>query len=105
MATKIFADSEEKFLTGIVLYANSTDGILYYDYDSTADTAYTNKVSKADLINLFKKGAVIVDDGSNLVRPTVLTVSTNYATVTHTTVGASDIAVATAFHSDGYTAS
>lgn len=100
---KFFADSEEKYLKGVVVYLKAADGILYKDYNSTT-TTYSNAVKKAELIALFNKGLLIVDNGSGFVRPTVLTVSTNYAYVTHTTVGASDKAVATSFYSEGYVA-
>lgn len=94
---KIYRNYDEKFVAGVVLYLKAADSILY------KESAYTNKVSKTELINLFKKGLVIVNDGTDLVRPTSLTISTNYAAVSHTTVGASDKAVKTSFYSDGYT--
>lgn len=97
---RFYEKANEQHVRGAVLYFKAADGILYYDSDTTEG----QEVSKADLINLFNKGLVIVNDGSGFVRPTVLTVSTNYATVTHTTVGASDKAVATSFNSAGYVA-
>ena len=99
---KVFADSEEKYLKGGVVYLKAADGILYKDFDGTS--TYSNAVEKAELIDMFNKGILIVDDGTGYVRPTVLTISTNYAYVTHTTVGASDKAVATSFYSKGYIA-
>lgn len=96
----LFGKANEKYLRAVTLYFKAADGILYYNKESTT---YSNAVTKADLVDLFKKGLVVVDDGNGFVRPTTLTVSTDYATVTHTTVGASDIAVATSYHSAGYT--
>ena len=99
--TNIFARAWQKNLKGVVLYLKAADGILYY---TKVSTTYSNPVSKAELIDLFQKGLVVVDTGSGQVRPTALTVSTNYAAVSHTTVGASDKAVATSYYSDGYEA-
>lgn len=85
MVEKIFADSEEKFLTGVVLSPNSDD-ILCYDGE-------TDKVSKEDLINLFYKGVLIIDDGESIARPMVLTPGIDYATV---------VVGETSYYSDGY---
>lgn len=100
---KIFEHANEQHIRAGVVYFNSVDSILYYDANKTAG----NKVTMADLVNMFKKGILVVDDGTGLVRPTTLTVHKtgtveDYAYVTHTTVGASDKAVATSFYSDGY---
>lgn len=96
--TKIFGRTEEQYLNAVVLYYKSADGILYIDAEKT------EAASKAAVINLFKKGILVVDDGTNFVRPSCLTVATNYAEVSYTTVGASDKAVKTSFYSDGYSA-
>lgn len=101
---KYYVTSEEKYLTGVEVHFNSTDGILYYNYNSTASTPYTDPVTKAELINLFNKNLIMVNDGTNVIRPTGLKVSTNYSEVFHTTVGASDKAVKTSYYSKGYTA-
>ena len=97
---KIFEHANEQHVKAGIVYFKAADSLLYYDSDFTTG----NTVSKAELINLFKKGILVVDDGTSFVRPTVLTVSTNYAAVTHTTVGTSDKAVATTFYSAGYSA-
>ena len=97
---KIFEHANEQHIRACVVYFNSIDSILYFDSAKTEG----NEVTKTELIDLFKKGILVVNDGTNFVRPTVLTVSTNYAAVTHTTVGASDNAVATSFYSKGYVA-
>lgn len=95
---KVFEHANDQHIRAGIVYFKSADSLLYYDSEFTTG----NTVSKAELVNLFKKGILVVDDGTSLVRPTVLTVSTNYAAVTHTTVGASDKAVATTFYSAGY---
>lgn len=96
---KIFEKANDQHVRAGIVYFKAADSLLYYDSDFTD----TKKVSKSDLIDLFNKGILVVNDGTNVVRPTVLAISTNYASVTHTTVGASDKAVATTFYSDGYT--
>lgn len=100
MFKHIFADSEEKFLKANVLYANATDSILYKVYNGET---YKDAVSAEDLANLFNKGMLLIDDGTNLVRPTVLTVAEDYATVSYVTV-ASTTASVVVYGSDGYTA-
>lgn len=95
---EIFATYKEKFVKGAVLYYKEADGILYYE------PAFTTKVSKAKLVDLFKKGLVVIDDGTNLIRPTSCTVGDNYASVAYITVGDANIAVLTSFYSEGYVA-
>lgn len=95
---KLFETSWEQHLRAVTVYYKSATGIVYYD------SAKTEAVTKADLIRLFKLGVLVVDDGVSSVRPTVMTVAAGYASVSHTTVGASDIAVSTVFYSAGYVA-
>lgn len=101
---KVYADSEEKFVTGIMLYHNSTDSILYYSYNASASTQYSNPVPKAELIDMFKKGLVLISVSGGMVRPDTLSVSENYSAVSVTTVGSSATAVTTSYYSEGYTA-
>ena len=96
--TNIFARSNEQYLNGVVFYLKAADVILY------KESTYTNKVSKEELANAFRKGILIVDDGTNIVRPDGCTLGDTYTTVFYTTVGASDKAVKTCFYSDGYVA-
>lgn len=108
MFKHIFADSEEKFLKANVLYADSSDNLLYKNYDSTAETAYTEVVTKDELINLFKKGMVLIDTGTEFVRPTTLAIETNYAAVSYanvTTVSTTVTPAMVVFYSKGYSAS
>lgn len=97
---KIFEKAIELHVRAVTLYYKSTDGILYYDAAFTSG----NEVTKDELARLFLIGAVVVDDGTNLVRPTTYTASTNYSYVTYTSVGESAKAVATSFYSKGYVA-
>lgn len=107
MRNKLFGTANEKYLRAVTVYFNSTDSILYYNYNSTAETQFTNAVSKNELVNMFNKGILVVDTGSALVRPTVLTIDTKYAAVSHTTVTTAETVVTpvvTTYYSDGYTA-
>ena len=53
--TNQFANSEEKFLKKVVLYAKDTsDGFLY------TDEAKTKNINRVDLLNLCMKGLVLV---------------------------------------------
>lgn len=94
---KIFAKSEEKFLKAGIVHADST-GILYHE------TAKTNKVNAAEVAELFKKGLLVVDDGTNMYRPTMLTVGDTYTTVTVCMKSGSSAAANVNFYSDGYVA-
>ena len=74
---KIWAKSEEKLCKAVVLYPG-TDSVLYRDAH-TGDKA----VTKDDLVDLFKKGLVVVDAGEDGVfRPTTLEIDEDVATVT-----------------------
>lgn len=55
--TKIFADSEEKFVKAVVLYGKPSDKYLY------TDEACTQKLAKDDLFNLASKGVIVKYDG------------------------------------------
>lgn len=71
--TKIFAKSEEKYVKSVILYANA-DKYLFYDSAAT-----TNKVSKDELADLFKKGIIISD--TDLFVPVKFDNETTYTTV------------------------
>lgn len=93
---KIYAKSEEKWMKAYVLYPDAS-GYLCVDADATV------KITKAELINAFKKG-MIVDAGTDgMFKPTMLAVDTNYAAVSLIVMGTS-VAEAKTFYSDGYTA-
>lgn len=95
--TKIWAKSEEKLAKAVVLTVDSNSFLC-------TDAAKEKKVSKDDLVNLFKKGLVLIDAGSGVFyKPMGLTVDTAYAAVTVVTFPSST-ATQTTFYSDGYTA-
>ncbi len=62
MATKTYSTSEEKFLRSVTLYAH-TDNKLYYD------KAHTQKVNKADLMNICAKGLLTVMKDNTFCAP------------------------------------
>lgn len=72
---KLWATSQEDKCKAVVLYENTSTHVLYMD------SAKEKAVSKADLVNLFKKGLVVIDDGTSFYRPTELTVGSTKATV------------------------
>lgn len=74
---KIFADSEEKYLMGAVLYAGS-DNVLRYTSATSEDKVLTD-----DLVNLYNKGLVKIEDSSeNVLTPVACAVSSGVATLT-----------------------
>lgn len=72
---KIYADSEEKYVKSVVLYADADDGNLFYDEGKKEG------VSREDLINLFLKGLVISFE-SEMLKPIALKDNTTDAMVT-----------------------
>ena len=63
---RIFIDAEEKYLGAVVVYAHS-DNKLY------ADTAYKKALSNEVVVNLYKKGLMLVEDSDGTVyRPVAL---------------------------------
>lgn len=73
---EIFADYEEKHLRGVVLYAQSDDGYLFYDAE------YQNKVEKEDVENLFNKGLLRVAFQEGMFVPVHCKTSGSNAVVT-----------------------
>ena len=95
---KIFADSEEKYLMGVVLYAGS-DNVLRYTSAESEDKVLTD-----DLVNLYNKGLVKIEDSSeNILTPVACAVSAGVATLTCVT-GTGSTATFTAYKSVAPTA-
>ena len=59
-----FNRAEDKNVAAIVVYLNSTDNKLYYNYDGSE---YSNEVPEDDFSNLFIKDAIL-NDGNSLKR-------------------------------------
>lgn len=72
---KIWAKSEERLCKAVVLYENTSTHVLY------RDSAKEKAVTKADLVDLFKKGLVLVSDGTGFYRPTDMVVESTKATL------------------------
>lgn len=71
---KVFAGSEEKFVKNFVVYGKKSDTFIY------ADAAFTTKISKADLKNMFEKGVIVMYDGHEYT-PTALKLEASVATL------------------------
>lgn len=61
--TLVFADAEQKFLLGVVLYGNGDDSVLTYD------AAHKNQVKAAELKELFLKGLVAIENEGKIYKP------------------------------------
>lgn len=96
--SKIFANSEEKFLKSVVLYGKASDNYVYFD-----DT-YANKVDKDTLFNLCNKKLVTVLYGSAYFTPVTFSKNTtkNCTDVTFWNTTATTAAAVT-LHSKEYT--
>lgn len=87
--TKLWAKSQEDKCKAVVLYDDEENYLC-------TDANKENRISKDDLVNFFKKGLILVDNGvGTFEKPTAMEVSENYASVT---CGEST------YYSDGYVA-
>lgn len=79
---KVYSDSEEKYLEKVVLYGH-TDTYLY------ADTEHTdgNTVGAEEVMNLCKKGLLLVDDGTKVYAPVSFAESAGTVSVDVVTTG------------------
>ena len=89
---KLFAKSEEKFVKGVMLYADS-DKNLFVDADKEV------AVTKDELINLFNKGMLVIADGDDFFKPTACVVESDYAEVSFVSI-VSTAAAAVTYASD-----
>lgn len=97
----IFRKGNEENLSSVVLYPNSSD-ILCKDSDAT------KKITKDELINLFKKNLILIEDvEGHLARPCELDIDTTFATVKYALITEGDTTTVeyAVYGSDGYTAS
>lgn len=91
----IYAGSEEKYVKTVVVYADADDGHVFYD------SAKSQKIDKADLLDLFLKGMVINLSGEYL-KPVSYKDAGAHAVVT--AVHEDSTVVALNFHSAEYSA-
>lgn len=99
---KYFGTANQKYLRNIVVYAKAADSILYKDL---ASGTYSNAVSKAELIEMFNKGILLIKDGDTFVAPNMLDVSTNYAAIHYVKVSGEPAAASVVtYYSGEYTA-
>lgn len=62
-------NSEEKYLRSVVVYGKVADHKLY---KTLSGSTYSDQLSKAELEDLFIKGLIIIDDGTNKLIPVEL---------------------------------
>lgn len=75
----IYANSEEKFVKKVELYPNEDDVLCFTEGSEDEDA--TDKISKADLINLFKKGEILIVAANGAFVPTALEISEDKARI------------------------
>lgn len=73
--TKIYANSEEKYLMNTVIYAAADEGKVFYDEANSVE------IPKDELKDLFIKGMTIVLD-SKYLKPIVYAETSGYGVVT-----------------------
>lgn len=75
MKTRIYADSEEKWVKTTVLYSDEAGGYLYFTKKvASTGITYEDKVTLAEAKELFEKG-VTIDVAGTLYKPTTFTVT------------------------------
>ena len=81
----IYANAEEKFVKGVILFADE-DGNLYFDCDYSGESpVFTNPVTGKELFDLFIKNLItIYNETDGYLKPTAATGPDEhgYATVT-----------------------
>ena len=83
-----YADSEEKYVKSYVLYGKTSDDYVY------ADSKHTKKIDMESLMNILKKGAVVLYEGAYYTPVSFkdnstsvsLTIATNIATGASTSI-------------------
>ena len=73
----VYADAEEKYVKTVVLYAKSSDAYVY----KAAGATKQDKIDKDTLLDLCKKGVMVVLDGVYYV-PSQFKDATTYTTLT-----------------------
>lgn len=64
---KIFEQAKDLHVRNIVVYGNSEDNALYIDAE------FTTQVKQVELEDAFMKGALLINDGTNILVPFALT--------------------------------
>lgn len=58
---KLFNQAKDEHVAAYIVYGKTADKKLYYE------STYTNQVVKADMEDAFRKGRLMVNDGTNLL--------------------------------------
>lgn len=73
---KHYANSEEKYLKSVVIYADADDGHLF------SDSAKSVKLTKDEVMNLFMKGMMVIAYSDEYYHPAHLKLDSGAALVT-----------------------
>lgn len=61
--TKVFEDANDQHVRNVIFYGKAADHKLYHE------AGYTNQITATELADAFKKGMVLVFDGTNYLVP------------------------------------
>lgn len=86
--SKIFANSEEKYVANYMLFADASHLFAFVDAEMT------KKATKSEVVNMFKKG-VAVDYAGKLYAPVACDASSDVAKLTLATVGSNAFVLVT----------
>lgn len=81
---KIFDQAKDLHVRSITVYGKAADKKLYWDLSGST---YSNQLTQAELEELFNKGLLIIDDGTNKLIP--VSITANKAVTLSVTAGAS----------------
>lgn len=95
----IYADAEEKFVKGIVLYGKASDAYVYAKSGTTED----DKIDKDSLMEILKKGAIVSYDGA-FYRPAFFKENSGHVELTFATALSAAGTTAVVLNSKEYTA-
>lgn len=93
----IYADAEEKYIKGVMLYGKTSDNYVYAKSTMTED----DKIEKDTLMELLKKGA-LVKYNDDFYTPLFFSDETTYAALTIATAISADASAAVVLNSKEY---
>lgn len=65
--TKLYDQAKDRNVASFVVYGKTADKKLYYE------SKYENQVESDEIIDAFKKGRLVIFDGTNYLKPVSLT--------------------------------
>lgn len=72
---EVFKDANEKYVAGVIAYADSDDGHLFREKEHEV------KLTRSEVLNLFTKGLLVISYESEFFRPTSCKDNTTSAAV------------------------